>query len=203
MSILRLNIDQQFAAIGVRSTPARMNIAQPRPQIRISNQNTQLQIDTQAPSFRVNRTKINNESGLKAPLELAKDFRNKGRQAALRGARQAKDDGNFIANPHIPGDKSIPALARNKAMSRLGTREFNVGLMPASSPEVTWQKGDISINWSKHSIVVDCDGAHMPRVTLAPKHSVDVFLRTQPYFRVSIEQAVNTRTLGRFIDRSV
>jgi len=179
-----------------------MNISHPKPQIRINNQPTQLQINTQTPSFRVNRQKINNESGLKGSGELAKDFRNKGRQAALRGARQAKDDGNFIANPNIPGDKSIPLLSKNKMMSRLQTRDINIGLMPASSPEITWQKGDISINWSKHSVVVDWDGDYMPSVTLQPRHSVDVYLRTQPYFRVSVEEAVPGYR-GRYIDRTI
>jgi len=172
-------------------------------QMNIRTETPQMRVDSQAPSFRVNRQKINNESGLKAPLELAKTFRNEGRQAALRGARQAKDDGNFIANPHIPGDKSIPRLARNKAMRRLEKPEVNIGLMPASSPEVTWDKGHMRINWSKHSVVIDWNGDYLPQLTVDPKYSVEVFLRTEPYFRVMVEEVLDPNRPGRYVDQAI
>jgi len=203
MSIKRLNIDQQFAEIGVRSTPAKVNISLPRMHMRINTERPQMQIDRKAPSFKVNRKKINNESGLKAPLELAKTYRNKGRQAALRGAKNAKDDGNFIANPNIPGDKSMPTLAKNKMKRAMQKMDYNVGLMPASSPEVVWDKGHMRINWSKHSVVIDWDGEYMPEMTIDPKYSVEVFLRTQPYFRVMVEEAVESGAPGRYIDQAI
>ena len=193
-----------MAEVGVRSTPARLNISMPRGQLRIRNETPQLSIDSQAPSFRVNRQKISNESGLKSSNELAKDFRNAGRQAALSAARQAKDDGNFIANHRIPGDKAIPALAKNKAMSRLSAnRNLNIGLMPASSPEFTWDKGHMNVNWSKHSIVIDWDGDNIPQMTVNPRHSVQTFLRTEPYFRIRVEEVLNPNRPGRYVDRAV
>jgi len=202
MSLLRLNIDQQMAEIGVRSTPARLNITLPKPRMTIHNETAKLQVDSAAPSFRVNRRKINNESGMKSPLTFAKDFRNKGRSAALRGAGQNKDDGNFLANHKIPGDK-IPRLAKNKAMSRLQQPELNIGLMPQSSPEVTWDKGHMRINWSKHSVVVDWDGEYMPQLTLEPKYSVEVFMRTEPYFRITVEELIDSNAPGKFVDSAV
>ena len=202
MSIKRLNIDQQFAELGVRSTPAKMNISTPRMQMRIKTETPQMRIDRKAPSFKVNRKKINSESGLKAPLELARTYSNKGRQGALRGAKQAKDDGNFIANPGIPGDKSIPRLAKNKAMAAVQKRDYNIGLMPAGSPEVSWDKGYMRVNWSKHSVVIDWDGEYMPEMSIDPKYSVEVYLRTKPYLRVMVEEAVSPNA-GRYIDRAI
>jgi len=202
MSLLRLNIDQRMAEIGVRSTPARLNINLPKPRMSIHTETSKLQVDSAAPSFRVNRQKINNESGMQSPLEFAKAFRNKGRSAALRGAGQNKDDGNFLANYKIPGDK-IPRLAKNKAMSRLQQPDINIGLMPQSSPEVTWDKGHMRINWSKHSVVVDWDGDYMPQLTLEPKYSVEVFMRTEPYFRITVEELIDSSPRGRYVDSAV
>ena len=192
-----------MAEIGVRSSPARLNISLPRMQMSIRTETPQMRIDKQNPSFKVNRSKINNESGLKAPLELAKTFRNTGRQAALRAAGQAKDDGNFIANPNLPGDKSIPLLAKSKATRRLQTKDINVGLMPASSPEVVWDKGYMRINWSKHSVVIDWDGEYMPQMTVDPKYSIEVFIRTEPYFRVMVEEVLDPSRPGRYIDQAI
>ncbi|MDR2571348.1 MAG: DUF6470 family protein [Oscillospiraceae bacterium] len=203
MSTLRINIDQQLAQIGVRSRPAKMNITVPRGQIKISKEAPQMQIDKKDATFSVNRRKINNESGLKSPLELAKDYRNKGNRVALQSAGQFKNEGNFVANPNMPSDKAFPQVAKNRAMTRLQKKEYNIGLMPASSPEITWDKSHMRINWSKHSIVIDSDGDYMARVTLEPKSSVEVFLQTEPYFRITVEEAVSSNTYGRYIDRAI
>jgi hypothetical protein len=200
MSLKRINIDQQYAEIGVRYTPAKLNISMPRGQMSITNVRPQMHIERQAPSFRVNKRKQNNESGLKGPLELAKTFRNKGRQSALRGAAKFKEDGNFLANHKIPGDK-VPSLAKKRATERLGPKNVNIGLIPQTSPEVTWDKGYMRINWSKHSIAIDWHGDYMPDMTVDPKHSVEVFLRTQPYFRVMVEEVFDSR--GRYIDHAI
>ena len=201
MSIKRISIDQEPGAIGIKSTRAKMNISIPKSQISIKNVRSQLQIDRKAPSFRVNQKKIRNESGLKDPAELSRIFRNKGRQAALRGARQNKDDGNFLANPKIPGDKSVPRLAKIKAMSRQQQPEVNVGLMPQSAPEITWEKGYMRLNWSKHSVVIDWNGEYLPEMTVDPQYSVEVYMRTKPYFRVMVEEAVDKP--GRYVDRAI
>ncbi|MCL2627844.1 MAG: DUF6470 family protein [Oscillospiraceae bacterium] len=201
MAIYRLNIDQQLAEIGVRTTPAKLNISMPKGQMTINTERPQMQIDKKAPTFKLNRQKLNNETGLKGPLELAKTFRNKGKQTALRAAGAAKNDGNFLANHKVKGDK-VPRLAKNKTMERLGPKEFNVGLMPESSPpEITWDKGYMRINWSKHSIVIDYTGEYMPDMTVDPRYSVEVFLRTEPYFRVMVEEAVSST--GRYVDHAV
>ena len=202
MSIKRLNIDQQIAEIGVKSTPAKMNISMPRMQMRIKTESAKMEVDRKAPTFKVNRKKINNESGLKAPLEQAKVFRNKGRQAALSGARQNKDDGNFLANHKISGDR-VPKLAKNKAMSRLAKPETNIGLIPQSSPEVNWDKGYMRINWSKHSVIIDWEGEYMPQLEVDPRYSVEVFLRTEPYFRVMVEEVRDAGAPGKYVDRAV
>jgi len=204
MSLLRLNIDQQMAQIGVRNTPAKLNISMPKGQYDIKTEIPQMRIDSKLPSFKMNRQKINNESGLKAPLALARSFRDTGRQAALRGARQAKDDGNFLANHRIPGEKLVPMLAKNKAMAKLSkNKELNIGLMPAASPEVDWDKGHMRVNWSEHSVVIDFSGDYKPQISVEQEYSVEVFLRTKPYIRVSVEEALSSARPGRYIDRNI
>ena len=200
MAIQRINIDQQLAEIGVKTTPAKLNISMPRGTLTIKNERPEMKIERKAPSFTVNKRKQNNESGLKGPLELAKGFRNKGRQAALRAAGQAKNDGNYLANHKVKGDK-VPTLAKNKQMSRLGPKEFNVGLMPQTPADISWEKGYMRINWSKHSVVIDYSGEYMPDMSVDPKYSVEVFLRKEPYFRVMVEEVMSSA--GKYVDSAV
>jgi len=201
---MRINIDQQFAQIGVRSSNARMQISAPRENIRIQKQDPQLEVNTQIPRFRSPRQRISNESGLADPLTFAKRFRDRGKQGALQAAGSYAADGDFIANKNIPGDKSIPLLAKNKMGQRLGTKNVNIGLMPSSPPSLDWDKGYINVNFTKHSIAVDWSGSNMAEVNVDSGYPVEVSLTRQPSFRItSVEPAVTNRTLGRYIDRSV
>ena len=200
MGIQQIRIDQQRAEIGVRTTPAKLSITMPRGQVNINNERTQMQIDKKMPTFKVNKQKQNNESGLKGPLELAKTFRNDGRQTALRAAGAAKNDGNYLANHKIKGDK-VPSLAKNKAMENLRVPDINVGLMPQSLPDITWDKGYVRVDWSDHSVIIDYSGDYKPDISVDQKYSVEVFLRTKPYFRVMVEEAVSPT--GKYVDHAV
>lgn len=203
MGIRRINIDQQFAEIGVRTPPAKLNIRMPRGQLSIKNERPQMQIDRQKPSFNINLAKINSEMGLKAPLELAKNFRNDGKQAALKAAGQAKNDGNFLAQAgrNMPAEKVVPQLAKSKANARLGPKEYNIGLMPETPAEISWNKGYMRINWSRHSVVIDYSGDYKPDISVDPKYSVEVYLRKEPYFRVMVEEAVSSSS--RYVNRAI
>ena len=205
MSIQRINIDQQFSQIGIRGVgSARMQISMPKGQMRIQSNKPQLQISTEMPTFRVPRERLRSESGLAGPLSFAKAFRNKGKQMAGQATRNYAADGDFIANPRIPGDKSIPMMAANKMKRFFRSTDYNIGLMPSSPPELSWTKGHISINWSKHNLNVDWSGKNLADVSVDSSYPVEVFLSRQPHFRVtSVEPAVENRTIGRYIDRMV
>ena len=186
--ISRIRIEQQMAEIGVNSTKAQMKITRPKMQMRITNEMPQMELNTEAPTFKVNRRKINSESGLKPPKEFSNDNRDEGKRGALKGTKTAVEDGNFLGETRIPGDR-VAKLARSKAMSAMKeSRQINIGLMPNSPAEITWDKGQMRVNWSKHSLVIDWDGDYMPQVTLEPPHSVEVYLRTKPYFRILVEE---------------
>ena len=201
--IQKITIDQQLAEIGVHVTPAQLHIERPHMSMKITTEAAQMEIERQAPRFRINRKKINHESGLKAPSGVTYEFRDAGRTGALKGAKQAKDDGNYLGELRIPGDR-VAKLAHQKTMAAIAKRkQTNLGLMPKSIPEVEWDKGSMSINWSKHSIVIDWDGEYMPQLTIDPKYSIEVFLRTEPYFKITIEDMVDPNMPGRYVDQAV
>ena len=61
----------------------------------------------------------------------------------------------------------------------------------------------MSINWSKHSILIDWDGEYMPQLTIDPKYSIEVFMRTEPYFRISVEEIAMPGMTGRYVDQAI
>ena len=202
-NIQKISIDQQIAEIGVRNVPAQMHITLPRMKMKITSESPQMEIDKKDPAFKVNWRKVRSESGLKPPPEFSYDYRNKGIEGAVKGTKTAADDGNFLGELRIPGDR-VAKLAHNKTMSEIiKKRQVNIDLMPKSSPEVEWDKGYMRINWSKHSIVIDWDGEYMPQLTVDPRSSIEIFLRTEPYFRVTVEDWDDPNMTGRYVDRAI
>jgi len=201
--IQKIIIDQQLAEVGIRNTRAKLNIKYPRMQMRIATEAPKMKIERQTPSFRINRKKIDSERGLKSPMELTQGFRDQGRVGALKGTKTALDDGNFLGELRRKGDR-VGQLAKNKTMSAiLKQQQINIGLMPKNRPEVVWDKGSMTINWSRHSILIDWDGEYMPQLTVDPKYSIEVFLKTEPYFRVSVEDMVDPGMPGRYVDQAI
>jgi len=202
-SIPKIKIEQQSAEMGLNITQAQMRITNPRRKMRVTYESPEMQIENKMPSFKINMKKINSEIGLKPPKEFTAHGAAKGREGSMRGARKALEDGNFLGDiRNYPGDK-IGQLARNRAMERLGTKQINVGLMPESSPEVTWERGHMRMSWSKHSLVIDWEGDYMPEVSVDPPYSVEVYLSKKPYFRVLVEEGDAPETSGGQVDRRI
>jgi len=204
MSVMRLNINQQSAQLNIRSSPARMQISMPPGQMTIQDNKTQLQIETQMPTFRVPRERLRRELNLAGPLTFAREFRDKGRQGAHQATATYAAEGDYIANHRIPGDKSIPMMVANKMRRYFQKPETNVGLMPSSPPSLDWTPGYINVNASRHDIRVDWSGRNTAQVTADINFPVEVSLSRRPSVTItSIEPAIQNRTMGRYIDRMV
>ena len=217
MSIQRININQQFAQLGIRSSNARMQISAPRGQMSIQNNKTQLQMETQMPTFRIPRERLRSELNLASPLSFAKEYRDKGRRGALQATGTYAAEGDFIANQNIPGDKSIPMMVANKMRNYFRKPETNIGLMPSSPPSLEWTKGHIQVNASRHNITVDWSGRNLADISVDSGYPVEVSLTRRHHVSVSPagpavtnntsgsfnSRAVNYNTYGRYIDRMV
>jgi len=181
-----------------------MQISMPPGQMTIQNSTPQLQIETQMPTFRAPTQRIRNESGLAGPLSFARQFSGKGRQAVMQATATYVAEGNALANKNIPGDKAIPMMVSNKMRSYFSKPETNVGLMPSSPPSLDWTNGYINVNATRHDISVDWSGSNSAQVTVDMSYPVEVSINGRPSVSVSsIEPAVENRTMGRYIDRSI
>ena len=202
-NLQRINIDQQMAEIGVKSTPAQMNINHPRLKMRIKSETPKMNLEMKTPRFRVNRRKLNAEMNVHSPGDFTNKQRDAGKTAVLRGIKTAGKDGDFLGNAKVRGQK-VGQLARNKAMaSAMRKKEGNIALMPREKPEIIWDKGSMSINWSKHSLVIDWDGDYMPQLTIDPNYSVEFYLRTEPHFRITVEEIMRPGDPGKYIDSAI
>jgi hypothetical protein len=195
----RIIIEQQRASIGINTTFARMNIHPKRPQMKVESSMPRMTVNREQPEFEVNNKKIQSESGLMRPAELSLSVRDNGKLKADMSVSDIVDEGNFLSDVTAPGNR-VAQFARNKTL-RDANKEINIGLMPKSSPEITWKTGSMDISWSRNNFNIDwSETNYMPDFSVEPKYSVEVFLRNKPYIRISVVDGSAGGPVGRAID---
>lgn len=202
--IPRIVIDQQRAQIGINTTDASMRISSPRMNMRIRTQSPEMSLENaQPPRFTSDRRQVNHESGLSPPSFVARDQVAQGRASAQAATRRGAQDGYFLGDLTSPGDR-VSRLARIRTMEAIHrSPDINVGLMPRSNPELQWEDGQMRVNWSNHTLIIDWEGDNTAEVHIESPHSVEVYLRSRPYFRIRVEDAPSPPATGRQIDAAI
>ena len=179
----QIGINQSHATLRIQSNRLRMRVTQDAPQMQQQN--------SEVPTFRVaNRAQLNSEMGLSPPAEFIRGKAQDGRAGALRGTSRAARDGEFLGNVRDLTN-GVPRLARARQLEAVRQKtDFNVGLMPQSMPEFSWENNEMRVNWSNATLIIDWEGDHMPTINLESPHSVEVYLSSRPYFRVRVEDAL-------------
>lgn len=198
--ISRLVIDQQFAQVGIKITPAQMQITMPRPKMKIENELPQMELDIERPTFEINMQKVRDESGLKNPMTLMREIRDNAEVNVSQYIVETVNNGDFMGSTEQRGNR-IAQISRQKGLEQ-ATTEVNFGLMPQSVPEVTWDKGSININWSNQNFNIEWEGEFTPEIVIDPRYSVEVFLRNRSSIVITVEEEDLTST-ARHIDTTL
>ena len=186
-----LAIDKSGAQIGINQSQATLRIQSNRLRMRVTQEAPQMQMQNEVPRFQVaNRARLNSEMGLSPPAEFINGKAQDGRAGAMRGTRRAAHDGEFLGNVRDLTN-GVPRLARMRQLESVRQKtDFNIGLMPQSMPEFSWENNEMRVNWSNATLIIDWEGDHMPTINLESPHSVEVYLSSRPYFRVRVEDAL-------------
>ena len=188
--VSKINIDHQMAQIGVKTSPARLNITLPKVQMTIKNEAPTFEIERQSPSFRITRKGANEQANTGVTAGS--------RDTPQRDVRSVNGDNTSSANT------ALSRHVRSKTANQVArVKQSQAPNHHSNKLEVVWDSGEMSINWSRHSILIDWDGEFMPELSVEPKHSVEIFLRTEPYFRISVEEMILPDMPGSVVDKAV
>lgn len=194
-------IDQQLASIGIEVTNAQMKITTPHPSMTISNEAPTMTVERQDPEFKLDWEQVRAESGLKTPARLSRHVRDTGRKQVMDYIAKTAQDGDYLADVTSPGDR-VAQLARQHTQQR-NTKQINIASMPSSLPKVDWTPGSLDISWSRHKFTIEVSGNYMPEMLLDPPYSVEVFLRTSPYFKITVEEGPDPFVPGVVVDKNI
>jgi hypothetical protein len=146
--ISRLIIDQQFAAVGIKITHARMQIIMPRRKMKVNQEMPQMTIKTEKPTFDIDMSNVYADNGLMNPNQLLKEMRSKSEAAAVTYVNETVAQGDYIGSLEQPGNR----VAQYMRQKSLAVSDISLNVSPRSMPKVKWNKGSIDISWSNHKL---------------------------------------------------
>ena len=196
--IPQIQIEQQYAAIGIRTTRSQMKISTPKPKMHVSQQRPQMQVERQSPQFRVNWKKVYADMGRLPAASHALEVRDYGRSVAHSAISEIAEDGSYLGNVVQRGNR-VAELARQKSL-RTSQVELNIGSVPSTSPEMEWDPGYLKVNWSNHELNIEWDRDFMPNIVIDPPYSVEIFLRNKPYIKISVVEDELPADVGKHVD---
>lgn len=194
--ISRLIIDQQFAAVGIKITHARMQITMPRRRMKINQEMPRMTIKTTRPTFDIDLSGVNADNGMMSPNQLLKQRRSRSEAAAMEYIGDVVAQGDFLSKVEQQGNR-VAGYMRQKT---LAASDISLNVSPSSLPEVKWNKGSIDISWSNHKFNIEWAGECTPEVIIDPKSSVEIFLRNRPSISITVEEWDTADSAGRLID---
>lgn len=181
----RIIIEQQFAQIGLRVTPAKMQIVHPHREMSIENDPSQLNVDWESPSVEIDWTDVRNETGLKTPEALTVTFRDDSRAAAYTNISNIVKEAQFVGSPEKKGPR-IAEVEKKKTLESDEPRDVNIAALPKSRLKTEWNTGYLNVSWSRHNIKIEWTGEYMPSMKLESPHSIEIYLRDKPYIRITV-----------------
>ncbi|HEY8341515.1 MAG TPA: DUF6470 family protein [Calditerricola sp.] len=153
MQLARLEIRQTFARLGLETTRPVQEIAQPKPDLGLTQRPARLSIERVPGRLVIDQSQAWAEAGLKDPLTLTRDFAAEGREAALEGIARIAEEGDRLQAIET-GENAIAAIAIDKALPP--PADFTIALMPPPfSVKMRYEPTRLVLRWELGSAFFD------------------------------------------------
>lgn len=183
-----LEINQQAALIGIKTTPGVQSIYQPHAEQEIRQIPTKVEIERELPRVLIDQYQCFAEEGLKNYRDLTREMAQLAQQNALQyTARQAQEGDTLMRLED--GGSPIPEIAVQNAWPEF---DYNIGIVPQSRPQIS-STGSLKFNVTPGSVEINVT-PHRPEINYTPG-KVEIYLRQQP--------SLSIRYIGENVDMHV
>ncbi len=186
-----LRINTTNAMIGIQTTPGKMNISQPAPDVQMHTEHPRVEIESTLPKVQIDQSQCFAEAGLKNFLDLTRESAQIGQQALMRGIERRGRQGDDLANIQN-GFQAIPNQAEENAFE-LFTKEFNIGTVPKSRPQIDLIEGQVNIQVREGKVNTNVK-INKPIIDYT-RGKVDIYLRQR--------NSIDIQYVGSSIDKQV
>ncbi len=148
-----LKITSTPALIGIKTTPGKLDIRQPKADVNMHTEHPKVEIKNDLPKVKIDQYQCFAEAGLKNFSDLNKEGAQLARQAAMEGIARRVRQGNELAAIETKTDP-IPSQAEENAFE-LFNKEFNFDLVPKSRPKIELIRGKADITLHRGKVEMD------------------------------------------------
>jgi hypothetical protein len=129
---MSITISQQYAKIGIRTTPAKLEMESELPRILMKQKHAKVNIETDLPKVLIDQYQCFAEAGLKNIEDFTKETSEFAKQKLFSFIAKKCSDGRTLAN--IENGKDGVAVIAERDFIQL--KQFGFGLVPKSRPKI-------------------------------------------------------------------
>jgi hypothetical protein len=173
-----LRITRTDALLGIRSTPAKMQISQPKPDFELRHKDAKVLLHTEPVQIRIDQSQCRNEIGYKDNEAFGADAAARGQQAVLEGIARRVGEGNQLAQVPVNGN----AIAQIAAQNSLQVDDYNIDFLPKSKPEIDFVGGRVDISVDEG--YVELQSKPNKPIIDVEIGTVEIYLRQRPELEI-------------------
>ncbi len=154
---MTLEINQQYAVIGLRIQEPQLNLHTEKPVLQISTSKASLEIKSRPPDLDIDQS-VCYTSGLHMDIdEFARYFARKGQQACLEGTARRAQEGRRMAEIHNPGALKQIVASRQRAQDDYPYLEMK----PAPPPEIEFEIYPLQMRYTPGEVRIESTSGYV------------------------------------------
>ncbi len=146
---MRIQMRSQSAEISIETKSAQQEINQDLPELDLEITHPEVSVKSTLPKVEISQKQAFSESGLKGVLELTAENAQIARSLLLGGIQRVTEQGNQMADISKPDPTAD--IARYNSWEQF-KKDYNVGTMPVSGPEIRVIEGENDIEFKRGTI---------------------------------------------------
>lgn len=163
----------------------------------------QMQVNRTSPRMRVNWTDVWAKRGMRKPRQQSQHLNQQSYQKVHQSIQKAVQDGNFMGalEQYYDSDTNRVGQLQLQEVIQGDIPDLNVA-PPNPLPEVEWEKGSLTIEWTPGDLELVWEEDFRPQVTVTP-HSVEIRLRGRNEVKITVNEDNVSGRSGKKVDRNI
>jgi len=158
---------------------ARYEIANVNASFEMTRDKGGLQMKMRPTKLNIDTVEARYSAGIKSVMRSVEDYAKKGIQAAYEATATYAREGNLMLDINIM-DNPIPEIAMRKIISDFN---FNLGFIPETGADISWDIGGISINFEMDKLNFDWN-IERPQINFIPG-SIEFTVKEYPSVEIN------------------
>jgi len=158
---------------------ARYELVSTNATFELTRQKGGLQMQMKPTKLNIDTVEARYSAGIKSAMRSVDDSVQKGIQAAYEATATYAEEGNLMLDINFM-DNPIPEIALRKFLSDV---EFNIGFIPEVGPDISYQAGELSINFEMDKLDFDWN-IKRPKINFIPG-SIEFIINEYPSVEIN------------------